>query len=382
MKRGSQPAAAWYLMAERLSWPAVVSVVGTGRGSGKTTVANVLLEAGLQNKKRLGVIPAGKGGHATPLRLPKDTLVALAKNCELTHHLELREELEANTPWGEVLIGRVRQASEAVIAGPVTLNDTIVAAQRLIAEGAELVVVDGSLGRLSASDSHLAQRYILAMGADPVDRWARKEQLERFHTITLMPKGHWEIPSPSDPRKRGQPAFWNKDRWIPIPELNPGLPAGGYQAAASYQAGQAPGRESYLAGQAPGRESYQAGQAPGRESYQAGQAPGRESYQAADLATAEALYWPGAFTDRATRLLDRFPSPLALLLDQPWHLLASQERWQALWRGGWSFFAREKATLAWVAVNPRALDGHLESPERLLEEARIAFQTVECRQLQ
>ncbi len=289
-------------------------------------MANALLEVGYQNKKRLGVIPAGKGGNATPLRLSKGTLVALAKNCELTHSLELREELEANTPWGEVLIGRARQASEAVIAGPVTLNDTIEAAQRLIAEGAELVVVDGSLSRFSASDSHLAQCYILAMGADPVDRWARKEQLERLGTITLMPKGHWEIPSPADPRKRGQPALWNKDRWIPIPEL--------------------------------------------------------DQVQTADLADAEVLYWPGAFTDRATQLLDRFPSPLALLLDQPWHLLASQERWQALWRGGWSFFAREKATLAWVTVNPRASDGHMESLERLMEEARIAFQTVECQQLQ
>ncbi|MEI6308265.1 MAG: hypothetical protein WCP58_01310 [bacterium] len=319
-------------LPECLSWPAVVSVVGTGRGSGKTTVANALLEAGLNNKRRLGVISVGKGGHATPLRLSKDTLVALAKNCELTHHLELREELEANTPWGEVLIGRARQASEAVIAGPVTLHDTIEAAQRLIAEGAELVVVDGSFGRLSASDSHLAQCYVLAMGADPVDRWVRKEQQERLGTIALMPRGHWVVPSPSAPRKRGQPAFWQKDHWVSIPELNSERAAAGYQAA--------------------------------------------------DLATAEALYWPGAFTDRTAQLLDRFPSPLALLLDQPWHLLCSQERWQALWRGGWSFFAREKATLAWVAVNPRALDGHMESPEMLLEEARIVFQSVECQQLQ
>lgn len=313
-------------LPECLSWPAVVSVVGTGRGSGKTTVANALLELGLQNKKRLGVIPVGKGGHATPLRLSKGTLVALAKNCELTHHLELREELEANTPWGEVLIGRARQASEAVIAGPVTLHDTIEAAQRLIAEGAELVVVDGSFGRLSASDSHLAQCYILAMGADPVDRWVRKEQLERLGTIALMPRGHWVVPSSSTPRKRGQPAFWRKDHWVSIPEF--------------------------------------------------------DRLGTTDLAAAEVLYWPGAFTDRTTQLLDRFPSPLALLLDQPWHLLCCQERWQALWRGGWSFFAREKATLAWVAVNPRAADGHMESPEGLLEDARIAFQTVECQQLQ
>jgi hypothetical protein len=313
-------------LPEGLSWPAVVSVVGTGRGSGKTSVANALLEVGLAKKKRLGVIPAGKGGHATPLRLSKGTLVALAKNCELTRRLELREELEANTPWGEVLIGKVRQASEAVIAGPVTLQDTIDAAQRLMAEGADLVVVDGSLGRLSASDSHLAQCYILAMGADPVDRWARKEQLERLHTITLMPRGHWEVPALSDPRKRGQPALWNKERWIPVPEQDP--------------------------------------------------------LASADLASAEVLYWPGAFTDQAAQLIDRFPSPLALLLDQPWHLLCSQERWQALWRGGWSFFARERAALAWVTVSPRALDGHMENLESLLEEARIAFGTVECQQLQ
>jgi len=329
-------------LPECLSWPAVVSVVGTGRGSGKTTVANALLEAGFKKKKKLGVIPVGKGGHSTPLQLPKGTLVALAKNCELTSRLELREELEANTPWGEVLIGRARQASEAVIAGPVTLRDTMEAAHRLIAEGAELVVVDGSFGRLSASDSHLVQCYILAIGADPVDRWVRKELLERIRTIALMPTGYWEVPSPSAPGKRGQPAFWQKDHWVAIPELD------SERAAADYQTKQA---------------------------------IGGVSDQAADLAATEVIYWPGAFTDRTSQLLDRFSSPAALLLDQPWHLLCSQERWQALWRGGWTFFAREKAVLAWVAVNPRALDGHMESSLRLLEETGTAFQTVECRQL-
>ena len=330
----------------------MVSVVGTGRGSGKTTVANALLEAGLKNKKRLGVIPVGKGGHSTPLRLSKGTLVALAKNCEMTSRLELREELEGNTPWGEVLIGRARQASEAVIAGPVTLHDTMEAAQRLIAEGAELVVVDGSFGRLSASDSHLAQCYILAIGADPVDRWVRKEQLERLRTIALMPKGHWEVPSPSAYGKRGQPALWQKDHWVAIPEPDTEHAAAGYLVAAGYQ---------------------------NKQGSSSTTAPGREFYQAADLAAAEVIYWPGAFTDRTSQVLDRFSSPAALLLDQPWHLLCSQERWQALWRGGWSFFAREKALLAWVTVNPRALDGHMESSTRLLEEAGNAFQTVECR---
>jgi hypothetical protein len=247
-------------------FPLTLAVVGTGRGSGKTTVANALLQEGARKGIPLGIVPAGKGGNDTPLRVTKGTLVALAKNCEFTRSLEILEELPGMTPWGEILVGQARESAETVLAGPVCLGEIVRAARWLMNHGAQLVVVDGTLARWSITDTHLCQRYVLAMGADPAAPIARKENLERLRSLEEMPISF--LPSPPDLKR---PAWLQGERWKAFDSM--------------------------------------------------------DELKFVDVRKAEALFWPGALSDRVALALDRLPLPIPVVLEEPWRLLCSLERW-------------------------------------------------------
>ncbi|MGB9553081.1 MAG: hypothetical protein ACPL7L_01705, partial [bacterium] len=71
-----------------------ISVIGTGKESGKTTTCNYILSEASESLK-LGITSFGLGGSQTPLQITRDSLVALAKNCEIANRLELLEETNA-----------------------------------------------------------------------------------------------------------------------------------------------------------------------------------------------------------------------------------------------------------------------------------------------
>lgn len=298
-----------------LSQRRVISVVGTGRGSGKTTTCNMILEQASNYQIPTGVIPCGKGSSGIPMDLPAGAFIALARNCELVSKLELLEQTKANTPWGEVWIGRVRDACESRVAGPLSLADLVMVSRQMQRLGAKLIVVDGTMARKSITSRVLCDTFILAVGVDSNERSTRQEEI--WHQINTLKMPLASLPQPP---KTDHCAILSGSDWHPF---------------------------SHLA-----------------------KVP-KEYWEKPSV-----VFIRGAFTEWHAPYLDGLENPGQVIVEEPWRMFLAQERARSLKCQGWSFSALQRSDCLGVTINPQAVNGTMEELNTIRQEVSMAEDIV------
>jgi hypothetical protein len=149
-----------------------LAVIGLVKNAGKTTVVNALMA----NCPHLfGLTSLGLDGertdHLTGLAKPSiapppGTLVATTQGSleRSRYAMEALEELPFHTPLGRVLIGRAAGEGAVEVSGPTTLAELRVTVDRLLALGAEQVLVDGAINRIGSASPRVSDGVVVATG--------------------------------------------------------------------------------------------------------------------------------------------------------------------------------------------------------------------------
>lgn len=164
--RGGVPAAT----ARRLT------IVGLAKNVGKTVTLNHLISGAAQRGVRLGLTSTGRDGERRDaitelpkpaIDAPEGSLVATAIDAlsEGSAAVEIIGETEFHTPFGPIILGRVREPGSVLLIGPGSSHRISVILDQLESLGAGLCLVDGSLDRLAAAAPGVTGNIILATGA-------------------------------------------------------------------------------------------------------------------------------------------------------------------------------------------------------------------------
>ena len=173
-----------------------LSVVGMEKNVGKTVVLNELLEQ-IDGKSLVpGITSIGRDGESKDVLTETDKPLIYVSQGTLVATLEMYinlsdievEVLEITnqvTSMGRVIIGRCLQSGYIEIAGPASNNGIKNVAEKMLAYGAELVIVDGALSRVSSAAPGITEATILATGA-VLDRDMKKVISKTFHQVHLF----------------------------------------------------------------------------------------------------------------------------------------------------------------------------------------------------
>ncbi|MGD8389106.1 MAG: hypothetical protein PVG49_18305 [Desulfobacteraceae bacterium] len=156
--------------------PRSLAVFGMAKNAGKTVSLNHIAVAAEREGRALGLTSIGRDGETwdvlTYRRKPAiqaeaGTLIATAEMCldVGTAVLETVEQTSLATPLGPVVMARVRAPGTVEVAGPSRAEQLHTVVDRLLALGAELVLVDGAIDRQSLASPRVTQGCVLATGA-------------------------------------------------------------------------------------------------------------------------------------------------------------------------------------------------------------------------
>jgi hypothetical protein len=149
-----------------------LAVVGLVKNAGKTTVVNALMS----NCPHLfGLTSLGLDGERTDhltglakptITPPAGTLVATTQGSldRSRYGMDALEELPFHTPLGRVVIGRAAGEGAVEVSGPTTLAELRITVDRLLALGAEQVIVDGAINRIGSASPRVSDGVVVATG--------------------------------------------------------------------------------------------------------------------------------------------------------------------------------------------------------------------------
>jgi hypothetical protein len=149
-----------------------LAVVGLVKNAGKTTVVNALMA---NSPRRFGLTSLGLDGertdHLTGLAKPSitppaGTLVATTQGslARSRYAIEELEVLPFHTPLGRVVIGRAGGDGVVEVSGPTTLAELRTTVGRLLALGADQVIVDGAINRIGSASPRVSDGVVVATG--------------------------------------------------------------------------------------------------------------------------------------------------------------------------------------------------------------------------
>lgn len=217
-----------------------ISIVGMSKNSGKTVTLNHLISEAMYNDIPLGITSIGRDGESDDVVTETDkpriyvevgTYIATAREMLSLGdaNIEILRVTNYRTPMGEIIIGRVRTAGYIQIAGPKLLSEIREASELMLELGAEFVIIDGALDRVSSADPRISEATILATGA-VVSRDMDKTIEETLHVVNLF-----GLPVIDDDKDRelirqiiekNEIAVVDRDRQVDIVPLKTALNAG------------------------------------------------------------------------------------------------------------------------------------------------------------
>ncbi|WP_250160110.1 hypothetical protein [Caloranaerobacter azorensis] len=173
-----------------------VSIVGMAKNAGKTVALNKLIEDAYDRDIILGITSIGRDGESKDIvtntekpmiYVPEGSFVAtLAEKLdEGDAKLEIIRVTEYKTPMGEVVVGRVRCGGYLQIAGPQTNRGIKEISDFMLSLGAEIVLIDGAIDRLSSASPSVSEGTILATGA-VISRDMNRVIEDTVHTVRLF----------------------------------------------------------------------------------------------------------------------------------------------------------------------------------------------------
>lgn len=173
-----------------------ISIVGMAKNAGKTVTLNYLIEEASERNMTIGITSTGRDGEEVDIvtgtekptiYIYEGTYVATGEKalslCDAK--IEIIKVTDYRTPMGNIVIGRVRERGHVQIAGPQTAKEVKKISSILIELGAEMVLIDGAINRLSSASPSISQGCILATGA-VVSRDMNNVIKETLHTIELF----------------------------------------------------------------------------------------------------------------------------------------------------------------------------------------------------
>jgi hypothetical protein len=164
-------------LSELLSDTRVLALVGLAKNTGKTVTLAAILAEHAAGSHTVGVTSIGRDGERHDVidaRIEKPSIElqagallastgALLRASGLAH--ERIEQTGVRTPLGEVVLARLSEPGAVEIAGPSAAADVRAVAERMLALGAERVLIDGAIDRRAASSPAVADGLVMATGA-------------------------------------------------------------------------------------------------------------------------------------------------------------------------------------------------------------------------
>lgn len=155
---------------------ATVAVMGMTKNTGKTVALNHLMACAARHRVGVGLTSIGRDGEETdavfsipkpPVLVWPGTVVATARDTLLRAKVRTRvlAGTGIDTPMGEIVLVKVLDAGEMEVAGASRSPDQIASIELLRRCGAELVFLDGALGRSQHASPAIADGVVLATGA-------------------------------------------------------------------------------------------------------------------------------------------------------------------------------------------------------------------------
>ena len=184
-----------------------VSIVGMAKNTGKTVTLNYLIEEAIDESVVVGITSIGRDGESldlvTETEKPKifveeGTLVATTSDMLLLGDakVEIISVTDYRTPLGSIIIGRVKDSGYVQIGGPQTVKETKEVANIMLELGAEFVIIDGALDRISSAAPSVSEGTILSTGAT-LSRNINKVIEETLHVVNLF-----KLPEVEDEKAR------------------------------------------------------------------------------------------------------------------------------------------------------------------------------------
>ena len=217
-----------------------VSIVGMSKNSGKTVTLNHLIGEAMEEDTLVGITSIGRDGEnldiVTETEKPRiyvgeGNYIATAR--EMLNYgdanIEIIKVTEYRTPLGEIVIGRVRNGGYVQIAGPQLLSEIKSVSDIMLELGAEFVIIDGALDRITSAAPIISESTILSTGA-VVSRDINKVIDETVHLVGLF-----NLPIIEDEESRliirgliqdNQIAIINKDKQVEYLPLKTALKSG------------------------------------------------------------------------------------------------------------------------------------------------------------
>lgn len=169
-------------LSELTSGARALALVGLAKNTGKTVALAAILAEHAAAGRSVGVTSIGRDGERHDVidaRIEKPSVElqagdlvastgALLSASALEH--ERIEQTGVRTPLGEVVIARLRERGDVEVAGPSAADDARAVAERMLALGAEQVLIDGAIDRRAASSPAVADGLVMATGAILGDR--------------------------------------------------------------------------------------------------------------------------------------------------------------------------------------------------------------------
>ncbi|MEA1975062.1 MAG: hypothetical protein U9N10_05835 [Bacillota bacterium] len=174
----------------------IISVVGMEKNVGKTVVLNELLEQIEYENMVVAITSIGRDGESKDIIFSTEkpliyittgtifaTLEIYIEQAEI--EIEILEITDAITSMGRVIIGRAKQDGYIQIAGPSSNKGIKDVSNKMLNYGAELVIVDGALNRVSSASPAITEATILSTGAI-LDRDLKKVVSKTYHQVHLF----------------------------------------------------------------------------------------------------------------------------------------------------------------------------------------------------
>ncbi|WP_077369440.1 lysine 5,6-aminomutase reactivase subunit KamB [Anaerosalibacter sp. Marseille-P3206] len=173
-----------------------ISIVGMAKNTGKTVTLNHLIEEAIDEDITIGITSIGRDGESVDLvtetEKPKvfveeNTLVATTTDVLQLGDakVELIKVTDFRTPLGAIVIGRVKDSGYIQIAGPQRVKEAKEISDFMLQLGAEFVIIDGALDRVSSAAPSVSEGTILATGAT-LSRDMNKVIEETLHAANLF----------------------------------------------------------------------------------------------------------------------------------------------------------------------------------------------------
>ncbi len=181
-----------------------ISVIGMAKNAGKTVTLNRLLAESHESGNRVGLTSIGRDGELEDVVTGTDKpgievipgmIVATTDVCMARSdaRMEILETTGERTPMGNVVILMVRQKGTVEIAGPDSNRGIHRVCLRMLALGADKVLVDGALDRKSSASPAVTEATVLSTGA-VVDRDMSRVVKETAHQTMLLELPGWDHP--------------------------------------------------------------------------------------------------------------------------------------------------------------------------------------------